>query len=40
VFANHGEEDEIHPLTTIEIAKAQRKCKKLKTYYQQNAKTP
>jgi hypothetical protein len=25
VFANHGEEDEIYPLTTIEIAEAQ--CK-------------
>jgi hypothetical protein len=22
VFANHGEEDELYPLTTIEIAKA------------------
>jgi hypothetical protein len=27
VFANHGEEDEIYPLTTMEIAKAQRKIK-------------
>ncbi len=25
VFANHGEEDEIYPLTTIEIAEAQQK---------------
>ncbi len=25
VFANHGEEDEIYPLTTIEIAEAQHK---------------
>jgi hypothetical protein len=25
MFANHGEEDEIYPLTTIEIAKAQKK---------------
>ncbi len=24
VFANHGEEEEIYPLTTIEIAKAQK----------------
>jgi hypothetical protein len=29
-FANHGEEDEIYPLTTIEIAKAQRKDQELK----------
>jgi hypothetical protein len=28
VFANHREEDEIHPLTTIEIAKAQQKVQK------------
>jgi hypothetical protein len=27
VFANHGEEDKIYPLTTIEIAKAQKKIK-------------
>ncbi len=27
VFANHGEEDEIYPLTTIEIAEAQQKTK-------------
>ena len=27
VFANHGEEDEIYPLTTIEIAEAQKKIK-------------
>ncbi len=25
VFANHGEEDEIYPLTIIEIAEAQKK---------------
>ncbi len=25
VFANHGEEDEIYPLITIEIAEAQQK---------------
>ena len=25
VFANHGEEEEIYPLTTIEIAQAQKK---------------
>jgi hypothetical protein len=27
MFANHGGEDEIQPLTTIEIAKAHRKIK-------------
>jgi hypothetical protein len=40
VFANHGEEDGIYPLTTIEIAKAQQKDQELKVYYKQNAKTP
>jgi hypothetical protein len=25
MFANHGKEDRIYPLTTIEIAKAQKK---------------
>jgi hypothetical protein len=40
VFANHGEEDEIYPLTTIEIANAQQKDQELKVYYKQNAKTP
>jgi hypothetical protein len=29
VFANHGEEDEIYPLTTIEIAEAQQKDQEL-----------
>jgi hypothetical protein len=28
VFANHGEEDEIYPLTTIEIAEAQKRDQK------------
>jgi hypothetical protein len=40
-FANHGEEDEIYPLTTIEIAEAQHKDQELKAYLQkecQNAK--
>jgi hypothetical protein len=34
-FANHGEEDEIYPLTTIdlEVAEAQRKDQELKVYY-------
>jgi hypothetical protein len=32
-FANHGEEDEIYPNTTIEIAEAQCKDQELKAYY-------
>ncbi len=36
-FANHGEEDEIYPLTTIEIAEAQCKDQELKVYYKKNA---
>jgi hypothetical protein len=40
VFAKHREEDEIYPLTTIEIAEAQKKDQNLKVYYEQNAKTP
>ena len=40
VFATHGEEDEIYPLTIIEIAKAQKERSNLKIYYKQNAKTP
>ncbi len=39
VFANHGEEDEIYPLTTLEIAEAQKKDRNLKIYYKRNAKT-
>jgi hypothetical protein len=39
VFANHGEEDEICPLTTIEIAGAQRKDQGLKVYFKKNANT-
>ncbi len=39
MFANHGEEDELYPLTTIEIEKAQRKFK-IKIYFKHNAKTP
>ncbi len=39
-FANHNEEDEIYPLTTIEIAKAQKKYPKLKINYKKTAKTP
>jgi hypothetical protein len=40
VFANHGEEDEIYPLTTIEIAEAQCKDQELKVYYKKNANMP
>jgi len=39
VFANHGEEDEIYPLTIIEIAEAQKKDRNIEIY-KQNAKTP
>ena len=40
VFANHGEEDEVYPLTTMEIAEAQRKNQELKVYYKKNARIP
>ena len=40
VFANHREKDEIYPLTTIEIAEAQRKDQELKVYYKKNARMP
>ena len=40
MFATHGEEDEIYPLTIIEIAEAQKKDRNLKIYYKRNAKTP
>ncbi len=40
MFANHREEDEIHPLTTIEIAEAQHKDQELRVYFKKNAKTP
>jgi hypothetical protein len=32
VFANHREEEEIYPLTTIEIAKAQKEDQQFKIY--------
>ncbi len=35
-FANHGEEDAIYPLTTIEIAEAQHKEQELKAYNKKN----
>ena len=40
MFANHGEEDKIYPLTTIEIAEAQCKDRELKVYYKKNARMP
>ncbi len=40
MFANHGEEEEIYPLTTIEIAEAQRKDQELKVNYKKNARMP
>jgi hypothetical protein len=39
-FANHGEEDEIYLLTTIEIAEAQHKDQELKVYYKKNVRMP
>jgi hypothetical protein len=39
-FANHGEEDEIYPLATIEIVEAQRKDQELKVYYKKKARMP
>ncbi len=35
VFANHGEEDETYPLTTIEIAESQCKDQESKVYFEQ-----
>jgi hypothetical protein len=40
VFANHGEEKEIYPLTTIEIAEAQCKDQELKVFFKKNTPTP
>ena len=37
VFTNHGEEEDIYPLTTIEIAEAQKKDQQLKIYYKKDA---
>ncbi len=37
VFANHSEEDEIYPLTTVEIAAAQRVDASLKHLFKCNA---
>ncbi len=38
VFAHHKEEDEIYPLTTIEIAEAQHRDQELKVYFKKNTK--
>jgi hypothetical protein len=38
VFAHHKEEEEIYPLTTIEMAEAQRKDQELKVYFKKNPK--
>ncbi len=40
VFAHHKEEDKICPLTTLEIAEAQRKDQELKVHFKQIAKIP
>jgi hypothetical protein len=40
VFAHHKEEDEVYPLTLIEIADAQRKDRELKVYFKKNAIMP
>jgi hypothetical protein len=40
VFENHGEKDGIYPLTTIEIAEAQRKDQELKIYFEKDAIKP
>ncbi len=40
VFAHHREEDEVHPLTLIEIVDAQCKDQELKVYYKKNAQMP
>jgi hypothetical protein len=39
-FANCGEEEEIYPFTTIEIAEAQHKDQELKVYYKKDARMP
>jgi hypothetical protein len=40
VFANHGEEDKIYPLTLIEMTNTQKKDQVIKIYCKQNTKTP
>jgi hypothetical protein len=38
MLTNHREENEIYPLTSIEIAKAQKKDQEIKIYFKKNAK--
>jgi hypothetical protein len=40
VFVHHEEEDKIYPLTSTEIAEAQRKDQELNVYFKKNAKMP
>ncbi len=40
VFAHHEEEEEMYPLTTIEIAEAQRKDPELKVCFKKNTQIP
>ncbi len=40
VFAHHGEEEEVYPLTLTEIADAQCKDQELKAYFNINAIMP
>jgi hypothetical protein len=40
VFAHHKEEDEIYPLTIIEIADAQHKDQELKVFYKKTTQMP
>ncbi len=40
MFVHHKEEEEIYPLTMIEIAEAQHKDQELKVYFKKNAKMP
>jgi hypothetical protein len=39
-FANHREEEEIYPLTTIEIEETQCKDQELKAHFKKNTRTP
>jgi hypothetical protein len=40
MFAHHKEEDEIYPLTLIEVTDAQRKDQELKVYHKKNTQMP
>jgi hypothetical protein len=40
VFAHHKEEEEIYPLTAIDLAEAKRKDQELKVYCKKNTKMP